>query len=324
MIMQILQGAQASAILAAGIDVGVFGALADGPADAETVASRIKCPARSTRILLDALGVLGILRADGRTYALTPPAADHLVPGKPMYMGDVTGILANPMMWSNFSHLAEAVRKGGTVAETHAETPEHPFWVQFAKSSASFAFPGAAALEALVRDHLASKPAARVLDIACGSGIYGYTLAKHPNVRLTSLDWPNVLEETRSWGKKLGVDASRVSYLSGSLFEVDYGGPYDLVILSHVFHHFDAKTCAGLMRKVAGAVASGGRVAIHDFLAEEDGGKMFSVTMLGWTREGQSFARKDYAAWCEEAGLTKPEVHASLGMPSSFLIASKP
>ena len=238
-------------------------------------------------------------------------------------MGDVSNIFLGPMMWSNLGRLADAVRAGGSVAETHAETPEHPFWVQFAKSSAAFAIPGAAALDGLLRDHLAGKPKVRVLDVACGSGIYGYTLAKHPNVELTSLDWPNVLEETRGWGARLGVDAARVKYLPGNLFEVDFGGPYDVVVLSHVFHHFDAPTCAGLMRKAAAALAPGGRVAVHDFLADDEGGKMFSIAMLGWTRKGEAFAKKDYFAWFEQAGLAAPEVHPSMGMPSSFLFASK-
>ncbi len=322
-IMHLLQGAQATAILGAGIDVGLFGALAGGAATAETLAERIGCPARTTRMLLDALTVLGLVAPQGAAYALSPAAGEHLVPGKPMYMGDVANIFASPMMWGNMARLGDAVRAGGSVAEMHAETPEHPFWVQFAKSSASFAFPGAATLDGLLRDHIAGKPKVRVLDVACGSGIYGYTLAKHPNVELTSLDWPNVLEETRAWGKRLGADAARVKYLPGNLFEVDFGGPYDVVVLSHVFHHFDAPTCAALMRKVGAVVAPGGRVVVHDFLADDPGGKMFSIVMLGWTRKGEAFAKKDYFAWFEQAGLTGPQVHPSAGMPSAFLIASK-
>ena len=46
-----------------------------------------------------------------------------------MYMGDVANIFLSPMMWGNLGRLAEAVRADGTVAETHAETPEHPFWL---------------------------------------------------------------------------------------------------------------------------------------------------------------------------------------------------
>jgi C-methyltransferase len=323
MIMGLFQGVQASAVAGAAIEVGIFGALGGGPASAEAVAAKIHCPVRSTQLLLEALTALGLVSAEGASYKLAPAAAEHLVPGKPMYMGDVANIFLSKMMWGNMGRLAEAVRAGGSVAETHAETPEHPFWIDFAKSSAAFAVPAAAAVDGALRDFLASKPRAKVLDVACGSGIYGYTLAKHPNVELTSLDWPNVLEETRVWGKKLGVDTARVHYLPGNLFEVDFGGPYDVVVLSHIFHHFDPPTCLGLMRKAAAALAPGGRVAVHDFLTDSPAGKMFSIAMLGWTRKGQAFARKDYDAWFQESGLGGVEVHPSVGMPTSILVATK-
>jgi C-methyltransferase len=166
-----------------------------------------------------------------------------------------------------------------------------------------------------------------VLDIAAGSGIYGFTLAKHPNVELTCLDWHNVLEKTREWAGRLGADAKRVKYLPGSLFDVDYGGPYDLILLSHVYHHFDTQTCAALTKKVAGALAPGGRIAVQDMVydptLQDPGPAMFSVIMLMWTHKGESFTLPDYAKWFADAGLATPQVHPSQGMPASWLVAEK-
>lgn len=326
-VMQLLQGAQASAILSAAIELGVFAKLNEGPLDADQLAAGIRSPTRTTRILADALCVLGLASKTGGKYQLTPLAADHLVPGKPMYMGDVSRIFASPNMWSGMGRLSEAVRAGGSVLESHAETPANSFWETFAQSSAAMAFPGAMALDGLVHEWIAKRPRCRVLDIAAGSGIYGYTLAKHPNVELTCLDWPNVLEETKNWAPRLGVDASRVHYRPGNLFEVDYGGPYDLVLLSHVYHHFDAPTCAQLTRKVAAALAPGGRVAVQDMVHDETlanpGATMFSVIMMIWTRKGESFTFEDYRRWFLEAGLSEPTLHPSQGMPSSWLMADK-
>ena len=61
------------------------------------------------------------------------------------------------------------------------------------------AAPAAAALDEALTSWLGARPKVRVLDVAAGSGLYGFTLAKHPNVQLTSLDWPNVLQETKEW-----------------------------------------------------------------------------------------------------------------------------
>jgi C-methyltransferase len=147
----------------------------------------------------------------------------------------------------------------------------------------------------------------------------------HPQVDLTSLDWPNVLVETRKWREKLAVDAKRVRSLEGNLFEIDYGGPYDVILLSHVFHHFDSPTSETLARKVAAALAPGGRVVVHDFLTDggNPAGVMFSVTMLAWTKQGEAYASSDYAKWFKAAGLAQHTVEPVPGMPTTFFMAER-
>ena len=322
-IMHMFQGVQASAVLAAGIDVGVFGALAGGSAAADAVAERIRCPARTTRLLLDALTVLGLVEADGASYKLAPVAARSPRARQADVHGRRRGHLREPDDVDEHGPARRGRARGRLGRRDARRDAGAPVLGAVREEQRGVRVPGGRDARGPAARPLAGRPKVRVLDIACGSGIYGYTLAKHPNVELTSLDWPNVLEETRAWGKRLGVDAARVKYLPGNLFEVDYGGPYDVVVLSHVFHHFDAPTCASLMRKAAAALAPGGRVAVHDFLSDDPGGKMFSIVMLGWTRKGEAFKQADYLAWFEQAGLSAPEVHPSAGMPSSFLIASR-
>jgi C-methyltransferase len=325
--MQMFQAASVTGLVAAGIRLGAFAALSHGPLSAAAVGERLQCPARSTRVLLDGLAVIGLVKKDGETYSLLPLARDHLVPGQPMYMGDVVGIFASPMIWGALPRLADAVRAGGTVMESHAETPANTFWETFAESSGSLAFPASMALGALAEGLLARRPKPRVLDIACGSGIYGYSLLKNPSVELTLLDWPNVLEKTRAWGKKVGADMARVRFIEGNLFEADYGGPYDLIVLSHVYHHFNAETCIALTRKASAALSSEGHVAVQDFLGNPDlsnpAAAMFSVTMLMWTRNGEAHTADDYRRFFGEGGLKAPEIHATPGMPTNWLIAQK-
>ncbi|MCC7537713.1 MAG: methyltransferase domain-containing protein, partial [Deltaproteobacteria bacterium] len=297
-LMQLMQGVQASGIYKAAVELDVFSKIAAGAKTAPELARAIECPERSTRILLDAAAALGLLAKSGGTYALTPATETFLVRGKPTFMGDLVNVFSNPMMWSASHRLADAVRADGTVLDQHAETPEHSFWEQFARSTAAIAMPAAMAMEGMLDDWLGRRERVRVLDVAAGSGLYGFTLARRPNVELTSLDWPNVLEETKRWGARLGLDASRVRYLPGNLFEVDYGGPYDLVLMSHVYHHFDEPTCAGLTKRVAAALAPGGRLAIHDFLYDPElrnpMGALFAATMLMWTRSGGTYGAHQY------------------------------
>jgi len=252
----------------------------------------------------------------------------HLLPDGGLPPLDASNIFAGPLLWEAFGKLAEAVRADGSVLDKHAETPSNAFWETFARSSAALAFPAAAVLAELLAPIAAAKKSLRVLDVAAGSGIYGYTQLRTPGVDVTFVDWPNVLEETRAWGDRLGVDRSRAHYLPGSVFEADLGGPYDVVIASHLYHHFDPKTCQALTRRLAGTLAPGGRLAVHDFVTgsalENPGATMFSLVMLVWTRHGKAYAQSDYATWMSEAGLSRPSAHPLPGLPTTWLIADAP
>ena len=326
-LMQMMQGMQVSGIYKAAVELDVYTKIAAGASTVSAIAKAIECPERSTRILLDALSAIGLLAKSGTSYALTPVTEQFLVQGKPTYIGDLTKVFGSPVMWSAAERLSDAVRNDGTVMPEHAETPSYSFWETFARSTAAMAAPAAMALDGMLAKWFEGKGTVRVLDIAAGSGFYGYTLAKRPNVQLTTLDWPNVLVETKRWAERLEVDRNRVRYIEGNLFEVDYQGPYDLILLSHVYHHFDAQTCASLTKRVAAALAPGGRIAVQDFLydpkLEQPMGALFAVTMLMSTRKGETYSPSDYAAWFEGAGLEPAGVHPSAGMPTSFLFADK-
>jgi hypothetical protein len=86
-----LQANQATAVLKTAIDLRLFAALTDG-GTADAVAGKIGCPPRSTRLLLDALAVLGLVSRQVDSYALEPLAQSVLVPGAPTYLGDLANI----------------------------------------------------------------------------------------------------------------------------------------------------------------------------------------------------------------------------------------
>lgn len=326
-ILQMLQANQATAVLKTSIDLGVFAALSGAPRGAEAVATAIGCPARATAVLLDALAVFGLAERRGATYELSPLSRAFLVPGGPTYLGDTANIFAGPLLWDAFGRLTEAVRAGGSVMPQHAEIASHPFWETFAQSSAALAFPAAGALAELLASRVSGASKVRVLDVAAGSGIYGHTLLRRSNVEVTFLDWPNVLPETRAWGERLGTDAARARYLPGSVFDADLGGAYDVIIASHLYHHFDPPTCQSLTRRLTSALAPGGQLCVHDFVAgaalENPGATLFSLVMLVWTRAGKAYGQGDYETWMLESGLSRPVAHPLPGMPTSWLITQR-
>jgi len=327
-LMQMLQGLQASGILKAGIELGVFDQIAAGRTEAGSIADGIQAPPRTTRILLDALAALGVLSA-GDGYRLSPGAETFLLSGRPTYLGGAADIFTGDWAWANYGRLADVVRNGGTLMDEDAETPSLDFWATFASSSTGIAGPAAQALADVLDPWSSERDELAVLDIACGSGLYGLTIAAaHPGARLTLLDWDNVLERARPNVARFGI-ADRVDYIDGDVFETDLGGPYDLIIASHFLHHFSEPRCADALRRCTGALRPGGRIAINEFTsnapdpADEPFPALFSTVMLCWTAEGAAHTVETYARLLAEAGFTEPEIHDGRGMPSRFLIAER-
>jgi hypothetical protein len=66
---------------------------------------------------------------------------------------------------------------------------------------------------------------------------------------------------------------------------------------------------------------------VQDFLYDAElknpMGALFAVTMLMWTRKGETYSVGDYTKWFEAAGLKPAGVYGSAGLPSSFLFANK-
>jgi 2-polyprenyl-3-methyl-5-hydroxy-6-metoxy-1,4-benzoquinol methylase len=146
-----------------------------------------------------------------------------------------------------------------------------------------------------------------VLDIAAGHGLFGIEIARqNPQARVTGLDWAPVLRVALENAKKAGVH-ERYNMLPGSAFEVDYGGPYDAVLLTNFLHHFDVPTNVALLKKVRAALAPGGRAATLEFVPNEDRVSppqpaAFSMTMLTTTASGDAYTLRELTSMYSDAG----------------------
>jgi len=146
-----------------------------------------------------------------------------------------------------------------------------------------------------------------VLDIAAGHGLFGIEVAKlNPEARITALDWAPVLAVAQANARKAGV-GDRYDLLPGSAFDVEYGGPYDILLLTNFLHHFDPPTCIGLLKKAHAALKPGGRAATLEFVPNEDRisppiAAAFSLTMLASTAAGDAYTFRELEAMYREAG----------------------
>jgi len=304
---------QRSAALRAAIEIGLFRALGDGPGDAAALARRCSASERGTRILCDFLTVQGLIsKTDGR-YAHTLTSATFLDPASPACVASTARFLGNPMIQEPFGRLAEIVRAGCTVLPGHgAVEPENPAWVEFAHSMAPMMAPMAAPLGSIALDGIVGPVS--VLDIAAGHGLFGIEVAKqNPRARIVAVDWAAVLEVARANARKAGVE-DRYETRPGSAFEVEFGGPHQIALLTNFLHHFDPPTCVRLLRKVHASLKPGGRVAALEFVPAEDRisppmAASFSLTMLATTEAGDAYTLRELEAMYREAGFAGVSGH---------------
>jgi cyclopropane fatty-acyl-phospholipid synthase-like methyltransferase len=185
-------------------------------------------------------------------------------------------------------------------------------WVRFARAMAPMMAMPAELMAQLVDP--AKDQKLRVLDIAAGHGLYGIAFAKqNPQIEVTAVDWPNVLEVARENAQAAGV-SDRYQTKPGSAFDVDYGTGYDLVLLTNFLHHFDKATCETLLRKVRAALADGGRAVALEFVPNDDRitppqAASFSMQMLGGTPSGDAYTFAELEQMAKNAGFARSEMH---------------
>ncbi|MGD0444430.1 MAG: class I SAM-dependent methyltransferase [Edaphobacter sp.] len=310
---EMLNGHQQTAALKAALDLDLFRAIGDGPGDVASLARQCSASERGIRILCDFLTVKGVLIKDECHYRHSPTSAVFLDPRSPACMATTAKFMLNPDMLNAYNQLTETVRSGRTTLPGDGSVePENPLWVEFAKSMVPMVGPAAGPLAAIVLEgHTGSM---RVLDIAAGHGLFGIAVAKqNPQARITGLDWAPVLEVALDNARKAGVE-DRYELHPGSAFDVDFGGPYDAVLLTNFLHHFDKPTCVALLKKVRASLVPGGRAVALEFVPNEDRVSppmpaTFSMVMLTSTPSGDAYTFSELAEMYTEAGFTTITSH---------------
>ena len=325
LIFDMLQAHQRTAALNAAIELDLFTAVGDGPGDVASIARHCSASERGIRILCDFLTINGVLlKRENGSYRHTPTSAAFLDPRSPSCVASIARFLGNPGNQEPFKNLVEIVRTGHTTLPGDGSVePENPVWVQFAESMAPMMAPMTGPLAGVVLN--GSSGSMRVLDIAAGHGLFGIEIAKqNPEARITGLDWAPVLRVALENARKAGVH-NRYETISGSAFEVEFGGPYDAVLLTNFLHHFDQEKCVTLLKKVRAALRPGGRAATLEFVPDEDRVSppmpaAFAMTMLASTPAGDAYPLSVLSAMYDYAGFSDVTAHPIPMNPQTVVI----
>jgi C-methyltransferase len=329
-LLQMMQAYKETSLIKTGVRLGLFDHIAEaGTMDVAAASVAIDSNPRGTKILLNALAALHVLETNGERYWLARGADELLVRKSDGFVGDMVHVFASDHEWDSLKDLTSAVRQGGTVQDVHAETPEYEYWEAFAEHAPLVARPTADVLAEAIRPWAAGREHLDVLDMACGHGVYGYTVAqRYPQAEVWSLDWQNVLDVAVGHAERMGV-RDRTHLVTGDMFDIPLGGPYDLVLITNVLHHFSEERAAELVRRAASVVKPDGRLGVVGFTTsdvlpgDDPAPHLFSVLMLAWTHEGEVHSEESYRRIFGSAGFAQPTVSTVPGIPFRVLVAER-
>lgn len=315
---QLLVNFRASRVFLSAVEVDLFSALKGG-ATATQVARKTETSIRGVTILLDALVSIGLVRKRAGSYFNTKATAEFLTEG---CKNDWRlGIGHHEALWQSWSNLTHVVRKGKPTARkgprSKAQTES---FIGLMEQTGSIRAPRVARAVPL-------RGVDRVLDIGGGSAAYSRALvAKKPPLKVTVLDLSDVLPIARRHVKRVGM-LENFTFQPGDLHQTDFGYGFDLVLISNICHMLSPAMNRALIRKSFRALTSGGKLAVHDFILNDQrtwpgSAAIFAVNMLVNTQEGNSFTEQEYRNWMKGAGFRSVEFRR-LAKGSDLLLATK-
>jgi ubiquinone/menaquinone biosynthesis C-methylase UbiE len=305
--------------------LGIFEAVRNGGKSSSEIGNAIDVDARSAKILLDALVPLGYLKEKNGRYSATPVSRSFFS-DSPVRMNDIFELYSGLFQFLR-SHQQEAVKSGKpqiNVFEWFNQNPK--MWDLFH----SFEMSIAKTIEKDIVSKVKFDPAAkRLLDVGGGHGLYSIMLCKsHPRLNATVFDSPKPLEQTKSIIESEQM-TDRVSVQPGDFLVDDLGKGYDVALLFNIIHLFTAEQNLQLLKKVAVALNSGGRIVIFDQLLGGEFGRVLRTahTFYGLlfliTTGGQVYTFGEVSELLSSSGFARPTKKPIRKAGSNLVFATK-
>jgi C-methyltransferase len=266
-------GALKAAVLNAALELDVFTVIDGGRHGLDEIADSTHADKRGMQILLDALCPLGLLAKSKKGYLLTPTSEAFLVRGKPAYYG--TWMLEAGLGWGARGRAAECIRTGKPVGFDASGSEADKIWASDVAPHVLVWSESAERAREMWRTVGVGRqtyPGARILDVACGSGVNGFALAQDDKkARVTSLDLnPKVLDVAARVAKAMGVER-QVSLRRANVLDGDLGSEeYDVVLLGRILYYFQPEQVGNILRRAYRALKPGGLVVISSYVADEE------------------------------------------------------
>lgn len=261
-----------------GVALGIFEALEDGQKNLSQLAEETGSNREVLPLLLEVLLNTELLEKYGDDYALS--AVARLVPRSMLDFGDL-----------HWCHLEEFLRTGVPLPENQQLPHTEADYLNNCAASEWMMTP-AAIDAAQVLDLGHSRKSLRILEIGCGSAVFGSTLI-HRDVesRLVLLDTAKNLRRAEKTIESIDIH-DRVEFVEGSYLDFDLDhSPFDLVLASGIMHRHGAAECLTIVKLAHQHLQQGGELVVVDLFPGQSGGDVTravaALELMLRTRQGR-------------------------------------
>ncbi len=240
-----------------------------------------------------------------------------------MYFGDYFRFQIDRQIYPLLENLDEAL-KGRAPASLYglmANAEEADFFTRAQHA-------GSLGPAAVVAKQVDLAGAARLLDVAGGSGAFSITLCRRfPTLRATVLDFPTVTPVAQRYIAEAGL-ADRIGVLPGDALQSAWPGGQDAVLLSYLLSAVSGEAIPRLGRLAYDALRPGGQLLVHDFFVDDDqrgprGAALWFMTFL-FNPDAVSLTPGGVTATLEASGFKDVTVRGVIPGLTRLVIARKP
>lgn len=315
--------------LLSAVELGVFDALANGPAELATLTAKLGLHKRSAHDFFDALVAMKMLERDANgRYANTPETEFFLVRGRPSYVGGLLE-MANARLYSSWGRLSEALKTGRRQSEHQEESDFFAALYADPKRLRGFlsAMSGVSAGAAqAIADKFSWRDYKTFIDVGAAQGMVPVTVARaHSHLSGGGFDLPQVGPIFDEYVAANGL-ADRLQFYPGDFFRDELPNA-DVIVMGHILHDWDLEQKRMLLKKAYDALPQGGALIVYEALIDNDRrenafGLLMSLNMLIETEGGFDFTGADCEGWMKEAGFSSSRVEHLTG-PDSMVVGFK-
>jgi 2-polyprenyl-3-methyl-5-hydroxy-6-metoxy-1,4-benzoquinol methylase len=308
--------------MVSGAELGLYARLARGPASPAELAVELNLDQSGVELVLECLRAAGHVVRRGGRYRLRRRSRRWLDPASDLSV--TRFVAANADYWQWWAALPEVARTGRPVGH-HAAAADDPYWDRYIAGQLELARLSAGEV---ARKVPVPRGPRRLLDVGGGHGWYSAALCRrHPGLSATVLDLPGSARVGRRLIAAAGM-ADRVGYREGGVLEADLGGPYDVVLCFNLVHHFGPAEAGELFRRIRGAIAPDGCLAVMDAFAEPSRRRSGSAATLGlfmYLSSGSAVYRPtQLREWLAGAGFAPPRRIPVRRIPGQGLYLTRP